>query len=479
MLVNVITRYPVPPPAVLEPALVENDNAFGAHSITVATHYLLPIAVQNEQVFGNNSAGFAPTILEQTRVENANAFGASTIQNLAPGVRHLFSAKVVNASQFGGAQVRVSHRYLVQARVANANQFGVPRVHFPAQLLTQSKVTNANQFGAQAVAAAEKSFSYSNPLGAGDRTGTITVTTSGGSTFDSPSKLVNGNTTENAFWGFGAITIKFDLGSAKVVRQARWRQDTSTTHTGLFQWQGSNDDASYADIGGTFNLGGAPISLCNTLINNTTAYRYYRLVPTSGASLSGTPYFREVEFYIEGSTKDQPDPAYTFPCGGGVNAGGQSAGTGGNGVSRTSLITVTGSFTPPDGVLANLVNGLAANNASESTDFANGLTNAIITFDFQPSGRKHVVVGIQWEQNNSTGQGNYDWEASNDNTNWTTLKSNFSLVNGSSFNETTWASITAYRYHRLKQVGGSTSSSPWIHEIYFKCAPGAYAADAI
>jgi hypothetical protein len=35
-----------------------------------------------------------------------------------------------------------------------------------------------------------------------------------------------------------------------------------------------------------------------------------------------------------------------------------------------------------------------------------------------------------------------------------------------------------YRYHRLKQVGGSTSSSPWIHKIYFKCAPGAYAADA-
>ena len=69
-------------------------------------------------------SAFAPKILEQTRVENANAFGAPEIQNLAPGIRHLFATKVVNANQFGTAQVRVSHRYLVQARVANANQFG-------------------------------------------------------------------------------------------------------------------------------------------------------------------------------------------------------------------------------------------------------------------------------------------------------------------------------------------------------------------
>ena len=189
----------------------------------------------------------------------------------------------------------------------NGNQFGAQNVHFATKLLAQTKVTNANQFGAQAVGVAEKTFSYSNPLGTGDRTGTITVATSGGTTFDSPSRLVNGNTTENIFWGFGAIAFRFDLGSAKVIRQARWRQDTSTTHNGLFPCQGSNDDTTYTDIGGTFNLGGTPISLCNTLIDNGTAYRYYKLTPTSGASISGTPYLREVEFYIEGSVDDPPD----------------------------------------------------------------------------------------------------------------------------------------------------------------------------
>lgn len=152
MLVNVITRYPVPPPAVLEQVVLENPNGFGTHLITVANRYLRPVAVQNGQVFGNNVVGFAPKTLEQTRVENANAFGAPEIQNLAAGVRHLFPTKVVNANQFGAAQVRVSHRYLVQSRVSNANQFGAASVHFAIRLLTQSKVTNANQFGAPSVA---------------------------------------------------------------------------------------------------------------------------------------------------------------------------------------------------------------------------------------------------------------------------------------------------------------------------------------
>jgi hypothetical protein len=179
-------------------------------------------------------------------------------------------------------------------------------VRFATKLLAQAKVTNTTQFGAHSVGVAHKRFSYSNTLGSGDRTGTITVTTSGGTTFDSASRLVNGNLTENIFWGFGTITFKFDLGFTKVIQQARWRQDTSTTHTGLFQWQGSNDDASYADIGGTFNLGGAPLTVHNSLNNNSTAYRYYRLIPTAGASVSGTPYLREVEFYIEGNIDDPP-----------------------------------------------------------------------------------------------------------------------------------------------------------------------------
>ena len=52
MLVNVITRYPRPVPAMLEQTLVENGNAFGGHSIAVAKRYLLPAVVQSGQAFG-------------------------------------------------------------------------------------------------------------------------------------------------------------------------------------------------------------------------------------------------------------------------------------------------------------------------------------------------------------------------------------------------------------------------------------------
>ena len=174
-------------------------------------------------------------------------------------------------------------------------------------VVAASAVINLGQFGAATIVEAEKYFSYLNALGSGDRTAEITVTTSGGTPIDSPMQLVNGDTTENRFWGFGPITIKFDLGVAKIIRQARWIQDTSTAHNGLFQWRGSNDNATYDDIGDTFNLGGSPVSLHNSLLGNVTAYRWYRLVPTGGASINGTPYLREVEFYIEGSIDNPPD----------------------------------------------------------------------------------------------------------------------------------------------------------------------------
>jgi hypothetical protein len=446
MLVNTIAFYPRPL-RTLAPSTLVNDSEFGS-PLVHQTIFLSPLTIVNEQSFG--------------------------AQDLAVTRRYLWPGVVENAQGFGVNQVQLRGRtYLSPTTVTNTSTLGSHRFK---KMLLATAVSNTSTFGAHSIASAAKKYSYSNTLGTGNRTGTITVTTSGGSSSGTVANLVDGTTASNPFFS-GGVTFKFDLGSARVIKQVRWKQTSSTAH-GLYKWQGSNDDSSYADIGGAFTLGGATVNIHQTLINNETAYRYYKLTPTTG-SMSASPDIQEVEFFIEGSTSDQPDTCYLYPCGGGVNAGGQSPGTGGNGVSRASLIAITASFTPPDGTLAKLVDGLAGNNSSQSTDFTNGLTNATITFDFQPSGKKHVVTGITWEQNNSTGQGNYDWEASQDNTSWTTLKSNFSLVNGSSFNETTWTSTTAYRYHRLKQVGGSTSSSPWVHEIYFKCAPGAYAADAI
>lgn len=100
------------------------------------------------------------------------------------------------------SHVRVSLGYLVQEQIANATLFGTHAVVLPLTVLAPSVIANAQQFGAHTAWAAQKTFSYSNPPGTGDRTTSITATTSGGSIFDSPEKLVNGNIVENALWGY-------------------------------------------------------------------------------------------------------------------------------------------------------------------------------------------------------------------------------------------------------------------------------------
>ena len=162
-----------------------------------------------------------------------------------------------------------------------------------------------------------------------------------------------------------SATLKFDLGSAKVVKQARWKQSNSSTH-GTFKWQGSNDDSTYTDIGGTFTLGGATVQIHTTLIDNETAYRYYKLRPDRRHHQQ-QPVPQEVEFFIEGATKDQPDASYRYPCGGGSDVGGDVSGVGGSGVDRSSLITVTAGYTVASAGqnAQNWVDGAVGNNTTD------------------------------------------------------------------------------------------------------------------
>lgn len=53
------------------------------------------------------------------------------------------------------------------------------------------------------------------------------------------------------------------------------------------------------------------------------------------------------------------------------------------------------------------------------------------------------------------------------------------MVNGSSQNVVSFTNTTAYRFYWLKYRSGTTSNSPWIHEIYFKCAPGVKSTDVL
>jgi len=109
--------------------------------------------------------------------------------------------------------------------------------------------------------------------------------------------LVNGLlTNDDAGGGWmpsGDVTdrwIKFDFGSGKVYTKCQWITINSNSSEGTWKWQGSNNDSDWTDIGGTFTLGGdsrsgtTTYTLGDTLNGNTTSYRYYRILGTTGSA---------------------------------------------------------------------------------------------------------------------------------------------------------------------------------------------------
>ena len=137
-----------------------------------------------------------------------------------------------------------------------------------------------------------------------DRTSEITVTSSFVWVYSSSGNtdgedLVNGilsNDDDGGGWmpvsGSSVVDrwIKFDFGTGKVNKACQWISINSTGGEGTWKWQGSNDDAAWTDIGGTFTLGGSDggsnvtYTLGDTLSANTTSYRYYRILGISGTS---------------------------------------------------------------------------------------------------------------------------------------------------------------------------------------------------
>lgn len=184
----------------------------------------------------------------------------------------------------------------------------------------------------------------------------ITVTNDG-SLFTGTSNLHNlvdgdlgANSGGAAFWNpqsAAGKSLTFDLKAPVVLKQFRWRQDTSNSH-GTFKLQGSNDNSTYTDIGSSFTLGGAATSTYDVSAN-TTAYRYIRLLGVSGTT-SGTPWLIEAEFETEHSSYEAGDR------------------TGSLGISQTGL-TANGSS-----VLGNLIDGADTANDTDSYRVNSGVT---------------------------------------------------------------------------------------------------------
>jgi len=142
----------------------------------------------------------------------------------------------------------------------------------------------------------------------GDRTGDTTVTFSGvaspGWMGGTPSQTVNGTKgTSNGVYintaAVAGIWIKFEFPGALVVTEATVYQDVASSH-GTWKWQGSNNDSNWTDIGASFTHGGLTTNVYTSLLANTTAYKFYRMIGVSGTG-DNSAWQTEWEFQTDGN----------------------------------------------------------------------------------------------------------------------------------------------------------------------------------
>lgn len=142
------------------------------------------------------------------------------------------------------------------------------------------------------------SYDYAHAYGSGNRSATVTVSTSftlgGGAVAD----WVNGNTADAAAYissGQAATgkEIKFVFAAAVSINQVRWYCEASIPVLGTFSWQGSNDGVNWTTLDSGISLMSAGgITTYNVTPGMYTQYRFYG---TSGTT--GTGYWiRETEF---------------------------------------------------------------------------------------------------------------------------------------------------------------------------------------
>lgn len=282
----------------------------------------------------------------------------------------------------------------------------------------------------------------------GNRTGTITVSTTASISSGPINKLVDGSLALSLFWSGGQTSkeIKFDFGSgATVVIDAfGWRQDGGAAH-GTWVLEGSNDDSSYTQIGSSFTLGQSGQPQVFYALTNNTPYRYYKLRQTAG-STSGTPFLLETNFRATSS------------------AGARDAYEKGD---RTSLITVTTTASVSAGsAINNLVDGAYSGSVGDSFVFGAAQSTREIKFDLG-SGVQKTITDFVWLQSGTNGHGTWVMEGSNDDSSYTQLGSSFTL-GGACISKYNLSNATAYRYYKLRQTAGSTSTAPFIQEIEFK-----------
>jgi hypothetical protein len=155
--------------------------------------------------------------------------------------------------------------------------------------------------------AASSTSSYANSGGTGNRTSSITVSSSGlsfggGSVTNA---LVNGNQSDQVFFGTnttqtGYIQFDFGSGNAKYIDEVKIYKDTGSGGLGTgWKWQGSNDGSTFTDLTTSLTLTGSASTYTTTIPAYNATYRYFRFALTAGTF--GGSWVYEFEFKLSAS----------------------------------------------------------------------------------------------------------------------------------------------------------------------------------
>ena len=141
----------------------------------------------------------------------------------------------------------------------------------------------------------------------GDRRSSYSVTYGGFTAHTNDiNKMIDGDFTNSEstamWWGTNGASVSssmhvtFDLGSGntKIYQGAKWYTHNSSNH-GNWVWQGSQDNTTYVDLSGSWNLTGSGSH--EQTWSNTTPYRYIRIRGVSG-TINHDTWHQEAEFKV-------------------------------------------------------------------------------------------------------------------------------------------------------------------------------------
>jgi hypothetical protein len=95
--------------------------------------------------------------------------------------------------------------------------------------------------------------------------------------------------------------IKWDFMRSVIMTEWQWNQGSALDHH-TWQLQGSPDNSSWTNVGSTFSFSGGGLgsfTVQTEASGNTTAYRYYRVLGTSGNTSIALGMFGQFEFKLK------------------------------------------------------------------------------------------------------------------------------------------------------------------------------------